>query len=82
MAHFADPSEPGAHGHQQWLREQRGREEKGMSITGDGAPKELREKADTEERTLNDELAEEAARTELRARARLGRAGTKHDPEL
>ena len=23
MEHFADPSEPGAHGHQQWLREQR-----------------------------------------------------------
>lgn len=34
------------------------------------------------ERTLNDELAEEAARVELRGRARLAAAGSKHDPTL
>lgn len=53
-----------------------------MSITGDGAPRELREKADAEERSLNDQLATEARKVELAGRARIARAGSKHDPEL
>lgn len=35
-----------------------------------------------EERSLSDELAAEAARVELRGRARLAASGSKHDPEL
>ena len=53
-----------------------------MGITGDGAPRELREQADAEERTLNDELAEEAQRAALRSLRALSASGTKHDPTL
>ncbi len=53
-----------------------------MSLTGDGAPRELRAQADAEERSLNDQLAEEARKVELAGRARLAARGSKHDPEL
>lgn len=95
MEHFADPSEPGAKGHQAWLREQ---EEAGWDLlVARHADGEQCEQATTTRDcprnheytrvvhptpTLNDQLAEEATRVELGALRTIAARGTKHDPDL
>lgn len=54
----------------------------GMSLTGDGAPRALRDEADAEERTLNEQLTREAMRSALIAERHAALEGGRHDPSL